>query len=81
MDQIPSSFYIIVGSLILANIGTVVTVIYGLGKLVWWLSALNSRVETVEKITADGGPIYKDINAAHSGLRDIRNEITQRGNV
>ena len=64
--EIPQSFYIIAGTLIVANIGTVVTVFYGIGKAVWWISKLDSRVE---KNTAD-------IDAAHSQIRDLK-QITK----
>jgi ArsR family metal-binding transcriptional regulator len=72
MAEIPSSVYVIIGSLILANIGTVVTVIYGIGKLVWWLSELNSRVKNVENKTDDKGPMMKYINAAHASIRELK---------
>ena len=65
MTEIPSSAYVIIGSLILANIGTVVTVMYGIGKLVWWLSELNSRVKTIETEHT------KDINSAFQKIRDL----------
>jgi hypothetical protein len=66
INQIPQSFYVIVGVLILANIGTVVTIFYGIGKVVWWLSKLDSRVETLERDTT------KDIDAAHQAIRELR---------
>ena len=72
MEQIPSSFYIIVGGLILANLGTVVSIIYGIGKLVWWMAKLDSRVATVEVEHT------KDINSAFQKIRDI--EQSQRAN-
>lgn len=68
--QIPSSFYVIVGGLILFNLGTIVTIFYGVGKVVWWLSKLDSRVEALEKDTA------KDIDAAHVAIRDLKKELT-----
>lgn len=69
--QIPTNFYVVVGVLVLANIGTVVSIFYGVGKVVWWLSKLDSRVENLENETT------KDIDAAHSAIREIRKEITQ----
>lgn len=65
MTEIPSSVYVIIGSLILANIGTVVTVMYGIGRLVWWLSELNSRVKSIEIGHT------KDINSAFQKIRDL----------
>jgi SpoU rRNA methylase family enzyme len=67
--QIPSSVYVIIGTLIVANIGTVVTIFYGIGKVVWFISKLDSRVEVLERETA------KDIDAAHQAIRDIRTQI------
>lgn len=69
--QVPSSFYVIVGGLVLANLGTVVTIFYGIGKVVWFISKLDSRVATLEKDTA------QDINAAHIAIRELKKEITQ----
>lgn len=71
VPQIPSSVYVIIGGLILANLGTVVTVIYGIGKLVWFIAKLDSRVGALEHDTT------RDIDAAHAAIRDIRSEISQ----
>lgn len=68
--QIPSSFYVIVGGLVIANLGTVVTIFYGIGRVVWFISKLDSRVETLEKNHS------KDINAAHQAIRELKNNIT-----
>jgi hypothetical protein len=65
MTEIPSSAYVVIGSLVVANIGTVVSVMYGVGKLIWWLSRLESRVEAIETHHS------KDINAAFQKIRDI----------
>ncbi len=67
--QIPSHWYVIAGGLVLANLGTVVTVFYGVGKLIWFISKLDSRVETLERNTE------KDINAAHEAIRGIKKEF------
>lgn len=67
--QIPSSFYVVVGGLVLANLGTVVTIFYGIGKVVWFIAKLESRVEAIEKDTS------KDINAAHSAIRELKDKI------
>lgn len=66
ISQIPTSFYVIVGGLILANLGTVITIFYGIGRVVWFIAKLDSRVETVEREHS------KDINAAHQAIREIR---------
>jgi hypothetical protein len=71
--QIPTSFYVIVGGLVLANLGTVVTIFYGIGKVVWFISKLDSRVEVIEREHT------KDIDAAHIAIRDLKKcrEATQ----
>jgi hypothetical protein len=66
MNEIPSSFYVIVGSLIVANIGTVVSIFYGIGKLVWWASSVEHRIKTIETEYA------KDINEAHLAIRNLK---------
>jgi hypothetical protein len=67
--QIPTSWYVIIGTLVLANIGTVVTIFYGIGRVVWFIAKLDSRVTVVETEHT------KDINAAHEAIREIRREI------
>lgn len=66
--QIPSSMYVVIGTLIVANIGTVVSIFYGIGKVVWFISKLDSRVEVIEREHA------KDIDAAHVAIREMRKE-------
>lgn len=70
--QIPTSFYVIVGGLVLANLGTVVTIFYGIGKVVWFVSKLDSRVEVLEK------DLSKDVTAAHSAIREIKTRIKEK---
>jgi hypothetical protein len=65
VTEIPSSVYVIIGTLIIANLGTIVTIIYGVGKLVWFVSKLDSRVSTVEK------EFGKDIDSAHFKIREL----------
>jgi hypothetical protein len=65
MTEIPSSVYVIIGTLIVANLGTVVTVFYGIGKIVWWVSKLDSRIATVEVEHT------KDIDSAHFKIREL----------
>jgi len=67
--QIPSSVYIIIGTLIVANLGTVVSIFYGVGKVVWFIAKLESRVESLEK------DMSKDVNAAHAAIRDIKKSL------
>lgn len=71
ISQIPASFYVIVGGLIIANLGTVVTIIYGVGKLIWFIAKLDARVESLEK------DMTKDINAAHVAIREIKKDLNQ----
>ena len=44
MQEIPSSFYYLVGSLIVANIGAIGSIVIVAFKATWWLSKLDSRV-------------------------------------
>jgi hypothetical protein len=67
VTEIPSSVYVIIGTLIVANLGTVVTVFYGVGKLVWWASGVEHRLKTIETETT------KDVNMAFQKIRDIEN--------
>lgn len=66
MQDIPPSFYVIVGTLVLANIGSLVSVFYGVGKIIWFLARLESRVSVLEIKTA------KDIDAAYVAIRDLQ---------
>lgn len=65
-NEIPTWVYVAFGSMIAANIGTIVSVVYGVGKFVWWLSKLESRVEFVEKHHG------KDIDEAHKAIRNLK---------
>lgn len=46
--EIPNSFYVIAGTLIAANLGTIFSLIYGIGRLVWFIAKLESRVDKLE---------------------------------
>lgn len=61
--QIPNSAYVIAGTLIVANVGTIFSLIYGIGKLVWFIAKLDARLEKVEG----------DVKAAHDRIRELRN--------
>lgn len=54
-----NSLYLIVGTLIVMNVGAIGTGLVFLGKFIWRLSKYDSRIEKMEK----------DINAAHKKLR------------
>lgn len=47
--EIPEKFYYIVGLLILTNLGTFGTMIYGGFKITWWFSKLDSRVDKAQE--------------------------------
>jgi len=49
MQEIPSSFYYLIGSLIVANIGTIGTLGVIAFKATWWLSRLDTRVEKAQE--------------------------------
>lgn len=70
--QIPSSFYVIVGGLVIANLGTVVTIFYGIGRVVWFLAKMDSRISSLET------EIPKDINAAFEKIRELKKDLTQQ---
>ncbi len=43
-DQLSS----LVGILIMANVGTIATMLYGTGRVIWWMAKLEARVEHLE---------------------------------
>lgn len=63
--DIPSSFYYLVGSLVVANVGTIGAIVVFAGRAIWWLSKLESRVDHNTK----------DLHAAHDKLREIKDDI------
>lgn len=63
--QIPNSFYIIAGTLVVANLGTIFSLIYGIGKLIWFMAQLDARVQKVEG----------DVKAAHDRIRELHQAI------
>lgn len=67
--QIPTSFYVIAGGLVLANLGTVVSIFYGIGKVVWFIAKLDARVETIER------EYGKDLDEAHKAIRQIKKDF------
>lgn len=69
MDKIPDSFYVIAGTIVIANIGTIVSVIWGAGKIIWWGAKLDSRVGVLETSHS------KDINEAHRAIRQLRKDL------
>jgi hypothetical protein len=60
-----NTFYWVAGLLIVTNIGTVGTILFTMGRALWWVAKLDSRVEKNSK----------DVDSAHQGIRDIKLEI------
>ena len=57
--EIPSSLYYITGALILANVGTIGSVLVVGFKFIWWMAQMDLQMKQNTK----------DINAAHEKLR------------
>lgn len=49
MTNIPDSLYTLIGVLIIANVGTIVSVIVAALRSVWWMSKLDSRVDRAQE--------------------------------
>lgn len=58
--------YLVVGALIVMNIGAIGGALWFVIKLVWNAAKYDSRIEKMEK----------DINAAHQALRKIRDDVS-----
>lgn len=73
MNEIPTWMAATVGTMVLANVGTIVAVFWGMAKLIakatWYVSKLDSRIEKCEY----------DVNAAHEKIRFTRNLILKDG--
>jgi len=65
MIEIPSSFYYLVGSLIVANIGTIGTLAVLAFRSTWWLSKLDSRVDSARDAAVRA---HKRIDKIEEGL-------------
>lgn len=63
--EIPSSFYYLVGTLIVANIGAIGSLLILGAKLVWWFAQLDMNVKKNSK----------DINNAFKEIKEIKNEL------
>ena len=46
--QLPTSFYYIIGVLVVANLGTIVSMVYAIVKAVWFFSKMDSRIDTAK---------------------------------
>lgn len=58
-----SKLYYLVGFVVIANLSTIVAIVWAGLKASWWLSKLDSRVTQNTK----------DVNAAHKRLREALN--------
>lgn len=65
MTQMPTSIYLVIGILVIFNMGTIITVLVGAGKGLWWLSKLEERVKKTEK----------DVDHAHVKIRNVEQNI------
>jgi len=50
MQEIPTSFYYLVGAVIVTNLGAVLSMIIVGFRSAWWLSKLDSRVEHTHEL-------------------------------
>ncbi len=64
-----NKIYLIVGALIVTNIGAIGSVIWASLKLTWWLSAFKTTTELGIKQNTE------DVNAAHAKIRDVQNHL------
>lgn len=48
-SMVPESFKYLMGALIVANLGTIGSIIVFGGKAVWWLSKLDARVDHAQE--------------------------------
>lgn len=49
MELIPDSFKYLIGALLLANLGTIGSILVFGGKAVWWISKLDARVDDAKE--------------------------------
>lgn len=49
MQEIPHSFYYLIGSLIIANLATIGSMLMVAFRATWWLSKLDSRVSDAKE--------------------------------
>ena len=59
-----SKLYWVVGALIVMNFGAIVSIFVGVGRAVWFMSKIDSRISQNTK----------DINAAHKRIRSLEME-------
>lgn len=66
MESDLNTIYWVVGTIVVANIGTIGAVLFAAAKVIWWIAKLDARVHTNTK----------DVNNAHKKIRE--NEISIR---
>ena len=64
MGELPTWLLTLVGALVVTNIGSIVAIVWAIMKGTWWASKFHT--ETNMMLAQHG----KDINAAHTKLRD-----------
>lgn len=62
--ELPQQMYWVTGALVLANLGTIGSVIWFSFKGVWWLSKLDSKVEKNSEDIAKHSKEIDDLNMA-----------------
>ena len=69
MSQLPVSVYYVVGILVLANLGTIITVLTFIFKAGKWVGQTDIRL----------GKLEQDANAAHEKIRFVRGLVIKNG--
>lgn len=62
--NIPSEVYYVVGALLIANVGTIVTIIFAALKVVWWAAKADSRISEAKAMAV----------RAHKRLDEVKGE-------
>lgn len=60
-----SSFYIIIGTLIVMNFGSIITMLITAGRVIWFIAKIDAQVKENTK----------DIDKAHEMIRDINRSV------
>lgn len=68
-----TKFYLIIGALIVLNIGTIVSIVFAAFKITWNLSKILTELKSVTDQNT------KDTNAAHAKIRDLEKIILANG--
>ena len=65
MEKLATEFNAALGGLLIANLATIISVVFFGMKAIWWTSRLSFRVEENEK----------DINEAHAKIRAMEKKL------